>query len=103
MATGIIRSVERLEQRGAIRGRESHSERDALGDHVAELCGVAKMWKNITICFCVAALVLMPVPVGGAVRYVGVIFWSVGLLPLVSRQVSRILFKSAVKQATSGS
>jgi hypothetical protein len=70
---------------------------------VAELYGVAEMWKSITICFYVVALVLILVPVGGAVRYVGVIFWSVGLLPLVSWQVLRILFKKAAKQATSGS
>ena len=103
MATGIMRSVERLEQRGANRGRESHPERAALGDHLAELYGVARMWKSITIRFYVVALVLMLVPVGAAVRFVGVIFWSVGLLPLVSWQVSRMLFKKAVKQASSAS
>jgi hypothetical protein len=97
MDTGFMRSVERLEQRGADRGRDSYPERESHGEHVAELYGIARIWKRITVCMYVVALVLMILPDGHVLRFVGVVFWSVGLLPLLSWQVSRMLFKKALK------
>jgi hypothetical protein len=97
MDTGFMRSVDRLEQRGAARWRDRYPERETHSEHVAELYGIARTWKRITLCMYVVALVLLLLPDGHVLRFVGDLFWSVGLLPLLSWQISRMLFRKAAK------
>jgi hypothetical protein len=100
VATGVIGTLERIEQRGANRWRDSYPERATYGDEIAGMYGVARIWKRITFWTYLVALVLMLAPVGHVLHYVGVIFWTVGLLPLISWLVSRFLFRKAVKTAS---
>ena len=101
MAIGVIHTLERIEQRGADRWRDSYPERATYGDQIADLYGVAKIWKRITFWTYLVALALMLAPVGHDLHYVGVLIWTVGLLPLISWLYSRFQFRRAVKTAAS--
>jgi len=99
MATLLMRTLDRIEQSGANRWRDSYPERAAYGDHIAGLFGVARIWKRITFWTYLVAIALMFSPDGHVLHYVGVILWTAGLLPLISWLVSRFLFRKAVKGA----
>jgi ATP/ADP translocase len=92
-----MRTLDRIEQSGADRWRDSYPERATHGEHIANLFGVARIWKRITFWTYLVAIVLMFAPVGHVLHYVGVILWTAGLLPLISWLVSRFFFRKAVK------
>jgi len=92
-----MRPVRWIEERGAEQGRETFTKQAEPVDKKAELFGIARMWKRITGIVYLVALVLMLLPVGGAVRYIGVLLWSAGLFPLICWLAQRTLYRKAVK------
>src|SRR5665811_708268 len=97
MSTDLMRPIRRIEQHGAARGRDNYPLRAEQGDQVAELFGVARMWKRITFWMYLVAIALMFSPVGGTLHYIGVLIWTVGLFPLVCWLAQRMIFRKAVK------
>ena len=59
MATLLMRTLDRIEQSGANRWRDSYPERAAYGDHIAGLFGVARIWKRITFWTYLVAIALV--------------------------------------------
>ena len=100
MATDLMRPIRRLEEFGAQHWRDKYPMRAEQGDQVAELFGVARLWKRITFWMYVVALTLILVPDGSALHYVGILLWTVALFPLICWLAQRYLFRKAVKVAT---
>jgi hypothetical protein len=100
MSTDLMRPIRWVEKRGADRWRDDYPMRAEYGDRVADLYGIARMWRRITGWTYLVAIALMVLPVGGALRYVGVLIWTLGLLPLITWLAQRFFFRKAVKLAT---
>ncbi len=97
MSTVLMRPFQWVEKRGADRWRDRYPQRVEQGVHVAELYGIARVWKRITGVTYLVAIVLMALPDGHTLRYVGVLIWTVGLLPLTSWLAQRSMYRRAVK------
>jgi len=97
MSLDLLRPVKWIEQRGADQGRDTYAKNIEHADRQAELFGIARMWKRITIVMYVVAIVMMVIPVGGAVRYIGVLLWTLGIFPLICWIAQRFLYRKAVK------
>ena len=98
MAIGLMQAVDRIEQSGADHWRDKYPERATQGDEIANLYGVMRIWMRITCYLYLVALVMMLVPVGGALRYIGVLLWTLGIAPLICWRVAKMQYKKAVKQ-----
>ena len=97
MPADLLRPAEWIEKRGADRWRDRYPQRVEQGVHVAELYGIAREWKRITGVTYLVAIVLMVLPDGHALRYVGELIWTLGLLPLTSWLAQRSIYHRAVK------
>lgn len=97
---GLMRLVDSIEQHGANRWRDSYPDRAAHGDQVANLYGVARIWKRISFWTYVVAFALLLLPVGPALHYVGLLLFTIGLAPLICWFAERMKFRQAVKLTT---
>jgi lipopolysaccharide export LptBFGC system permease protein LptF len=95
-----MRLVDSLELRGANRWRDSYPDRAKYGDQIANMYGVARIWKRFAFWTYVVAFALLLIPVGHALHYVGSLVFVFGLAPLICWFAERMKFRKAIKLAT---
>jgi hypothetical protein len=95
-----MRFADQIEATGVKRWGAKYSERATYGDEIADQYGRAQIWKRITWAFYLVGLILMFAPDGHTLQYVGWMFSTVGLFPLVCWLAERFKFRKAVKLLT---